>query len=170
MKHLLFSLILLVLPVAVFAQATLTGTVREVSGSVLPGVQVEAKSPALGEDSRSTVTNTAGQFTIAGLPPGRYSLTFRLSGFTTTTSDDIELSGTETVTMPPIAMSVDVTPFLVAGAKVVCGLTILPGRDVDPKVRQDVPKGGPTPMIRKIVPSICVSNPAPLTLIPPQQK
>src|SRR5215475_11335447 len=105
MKYSLLSLIVLLLPGAVFAQATLTGTVRTDAGAVLPGVAIEAASPALGDKSRSAITNATGQYTIAGLPSGTYSLTFRLSGFTTIKPEDIELSGTDTVTIP-IAMRV----------------------------------------------------------------
>src|SRR4026209_1288357 len=65
-------------PSLAFAQGTLTGTVRDQSGSVLPGVIVEASSPALIEKVRSAVTDSAGQYRIPGLNPGAYSLTFRL--------------------------------------------------------------------------------------------
>ena len=47
----------LLLPVPLFAQASLTGTVRDVSGAVLPGVTVEASSPALIEKTRSATTD-----------------------------------------------------------------------------------------------------------------
>src|SRR5690242_15055755 len=53
-----------VLPVAAFAQATISGTVKDASGAVLPGVTVEASSPALIEKTRSTVTDGTGQFAI----------------------------------------------------------------------------------------------------------
>ena len=46
-------LVLLLLPATVFAQATLTGTVHDASGAVLPGVTVEASSPALIEKTRA---------------------------------------------------------------------------------------------------------------------
>src|SRR5688572_14953654 len=88
------------LPSLSAAQGTLTGTVRDQSGSVLPGVTVEASSPALIEKVRAAVTDTAGQYRIPGLNPGTYSLTFRLSGFTTVTRTGIELSGTTTLTIP----------------------------------------------------------------------
>src|SRR5688572_7401276 len=88
------------LPSLAAAQGTLTGTVRDQSGSVLPGVTVEASSPALIEKVRAAVTDTAGQYRIPGLNPGTYSLTFRLSGFTTVTRTGIELSGTATLTIP----------------------------------------------------------------------
>src|SRR6185436_17414851 len=50
-------LVLLLLPATVFAQATLTGTVRDASGGVLPGVTVEASSPALIEKTRTATTD-----------------------------------------------------------------------------------------------------------------
>jgi Carboxypeptidase regulatory-like domain len=159
MKYSLLSLIVLLLPGAVFAQATLTGTVRTDAGAVLPGVAVEAASPALGDKSRSAITNATGQYTIAGLPSGTYSLTFRLSGFTTIKREGIELSGTDTVTIP-IAMRFDLTSLSLASPAIVCGMTVMPPADVDPRMRQDVPAGGPTPLIRKVVPGVCVSKPA----------
>ena len=75
------------LPSLSAAQGTLTGTVRDASGAVLPGVTVEASSPALIEKVRTAVTDSAGQYRIPGLNPGTYSLTFRLQGFTTVRQD-----------------------------------------------------------------------------------
>ena len=83
-----------------FAQGTLTGTVRDQSGGVLPGVTVEASSPALIEKVRTAVTDGAGQYRITGLNPGTYSLTFTLPGFNIVKRDGIELSGTATLTIP----------------------------------------------------------------------
>src|SRR5688572_16080324 len=54
-------------PAAAFAQATLTGSVRDSSGAVLPGVTVEAASPALIEKVRIAVTDGTGQFRIVDL-------------------------------------------------------------------------------------------------------
>ena len=90
----------ILLPGVAFAQGTLTGTVRDESGAVLPGVTVEASSPALIEKVRSGVTDGAGQYRITTLNPGTYSLTFRLTGFNVVKRDGIELSGTATVTIP----------------------------------------------------------------------
>jgi hypothetical protein len=74
---------LLLLPSVALAQATLTGTVRDASGAVLPGVTVEAASPALIEKAKSAVTDGAGQYRIIDLRAGTYSLTFSLAGFNT---------------------------------------------------------------------------------------
>jgi Carboxypeptidase regulatory-like domain len=88
------------LPSLAFAQGTLTGTVRDQSGGVLPGVTVEASSPALIEKVRVGVTDPSGQYRITNLNPGTYSLTFRLTGFNIVKREGIELSGTTTLTIP----------------------------------------------------------------------
>ena len=67
---------------------------------MLPGVTVEASSPALIEKVRTAVTDGAGQYRITGLNPGTYSLTFRLPGFNIVKREGIELSGTATLTIP----------------------------------------------------------------------
>jgi hypothetical protein len=88
------------LPSLAWAQGTLTGTVRDQSGAALPGVTVEAASPALIERVRTAVTDGAGQYRIPSLNPGTYSLTFRLSGFNVVRREGIELSGSATLTIP----------------------------------------------------------------------
>jgi hypothetical protein len=67
--------------------------VRDTSGAVLPGVLVEATSPALIERVRSTTTDSTGQYRITELPPGTYKVTFSLSGFATVVREGLELSG-----------------------------------------------------------------------------
>ena len=99
-KAVLILMAAVLLPSLAFAQGTLTGTVRDESGGVLPGVTVEASSPALIEKVRTAVTDGAGQYRITGLNPGTYSLTFRLSGFNIVKREGIELSGTATLTIP----------------------------------------------------------------------
>jgi Carboxypeptidase regulatory-like domain len=88
------------LPSLAFAQGTLTGTVRDQSGGVLPGVTVEASSPALIEKVRAAVTDGTGQYRITGLNPGTYALTAKLTGFNLVKREGIELSGTATLTIP----------------------------------------------------------------------
>src|SRR5215216_1783767 len=86
-------LCLALLPAAAFAQASITGVVKDSSGAVLPGVTVEASSPALIEKSRTTITDSSGQYQIIQLAPGTYTVTFTLPGFSTYKRDKIELSG-----------------------------------------------------------------------------
>lgn len=79
---------------AAWAQTTagIAGTARDASGAVLPGVTVEAASPALIEKVRSTVTDGQGRFNITDLRPGTYSVTFTLPGFNTFKREGIEIS------------------------------------------------------------------------------
>src|SRR5438128_8434303 len=93
-------LTVLLLPGTLFAQAVLTGTVHDASGAVLPGVTVEAASPALIEKTRSAVTDGTGQYRIIDLRPGAYVLTFTLPGFNTVKRDGIELTGSQIITIP----------------------------------------------------------------------
>lgn len=86
-------------PAAVYAQATLSGVVRDTSGAVLPGVTVEATSPVLIEKVRSTVTDGTGRYTIPDLRPGTYTATFTLPGFRTVVREGVILSGTAVTTI-----------------------------------------------------------------------
>jgi len=96
----LVILAVLLLPASVFAQATLTGTVRDASGGVLPGVTVEASSPALIEKTRTAVTDASGQYRIIDLRAGTYTLSFSLTGFNAVRRENIELAGSQTLTIP----------------------------------------------------------------------
>src|SRR6187431_309674 len=87
----LFGLVMV--PASALAQASITGVVKDSSGAVLPGVTVEAASPVLIERVRTAVTDNSGQYRIAELLPGVYTLTFSLSGFTTLRRNEVDISG-----------------------------------------------------------------------------
>jgi hypothetical protein len=93
---LIVPIVLVLLPVMGGAQtgAALTGIVTDSSGAVLPGVIVEARSPALIEQVRSSITDEAGRYRIVDLRPGAYTVTFTLPGFSSVLREGIELSGT----------------------------------------------------------------------------
>ena len=95
----LLSLCVLFVPAAVYGQASITGVVRDSSGAVLPGVNVEAASPALIEKVRSVVTDGTGQYRIVDLRPGVYTVTFTLPGFSVVKRDGVEVSGGQTFTI-----------------------------------------------------------------------
>jgi hypothetical protein len=76
----------------VFAQGTIAGQVADTTGAVLPGVTVEASSPALIEGTKSTVTDNQGRYQIPDLRPGTYKVTFGLTGFRTVVREGIELT------------------------------------------------------------------------------
>jgi Carboxypeptidase regulatory-like domain len=94
---LLASIVLI--PTLVSAQAVIAGTVRDSSGAVLPGVTVEATSPALIEKVRSAVSDGTGQYRIEDLRPGIYAVTYTLQGFSTFKREGIELTGSFTATI-----------------------------------------------------------------------
>jgi hypothetical protein len=75
-----FMLVCLVLaPVLASAQtSSISGTVRDDTGGVMPGVTIEAASPALIEKVRSTTSSGSGQYSILALRPGIYTVTFTL--------------------------------------------------------------------------------------------
>jgi hypothetical protein len=94
---LLVSVVVL-LPVASFAQGAIAGQVKDPSGAVLPGVTVEAASPVLIEKTRNVVSDGSGNFRIENLRPGTYTVTFTLTGFSTVKRDDVMVSGSGVTT------------------------------------------------------------------------
>src|SRR5688500_14483919 len=85
--------VLFLLATPAFSRPAVAGIVRDTSGAIMPGVTVEAASPALIEKSRTVVTDETGQFRIVDLRPGTYTVTFTLSGFSTVRREGIELTG-----------------------------------------------------------------------------
>jgi hypothetical protein len=85
-------------PLVAHAQ-TIAGVVRDASGAVLPGVTVEASSPALIEKVRSAITDGNGQFRLENLAAGVYSVSYTLPGFSTVKRDGVELQTGVTLTL-----------------------------------------------------------------------
>jgi hypothetical protein len=85
------ALVLMWLPRTAAAQSAIAGLVTDSSGAVLPGVTVEASSPALIEKVRTAVTNSEGRYSIIDLRPGAYVMTFTLPGFNTARREGLEL-------------------------------------------------------------------------------
>lgn len=87
------------LPSLAYAQAQIVGQVRDESGGVLPGVTVEAASPAIIEKVRTAVTDDQGRYRIDALRPGTYKLTFSLAGFSTIARESVEVPSEVVVTI-----------------------------------------------------------------------
>ena len=79
--------------------SSIAGVARDTTGAVLPGVTVEAASPALIERARTVVTDAVGQYKIVDLRPGTYTVTFSLTGFNTVRREAIELTSSFTATV-----------------------------------------------------------------------
>ena len=93
---------LVVLPVTAFgqaAQSALAGVVKDTTGAVLPGVTVEASSPALIEKVRVVTTDSSGVYRIVDLRPGVYSIVFTLPGFNSVRMENFELRADFTATV-----------------------------------------------------------------------
>src|SRR5438093_6725733 len=93
------SACLLINPHAALAQSAIAGAVKDATGAVLPGVTVEAGSPALIERVRTVTTDAAGLYRIIDLRPGIYTVTFTLPGFNAIRREGIELPANFTSTI-----------------------------------------------------------------------
>src|SRR5262245_54891988 len=74
------------------ASGVIAGTVTATTGAVLPGVTVEAASPALIEKIRIAITDGQGQYKIVELRPGTYNVSFSLAGFSSVKHEAVELT------------------------------------------------------------------------------
>jgi hypothetical protein len=83
--------IAMAVPAGAQDQGRLTGIVTDTQQATLPGVTVTATSPAL-SGTQTAVTEIDGRYRFPSLPPGRYTLTFELSGFQTLRREDIVLA------------------------------------------------------------------------------
>src|SRR5438874_1404215 len=78
---------------------TITGTVSDQSGAVVPGASVLLKNGATGEVRKSD-TNNEGYFSYSSVPAGTYSLTVKLTGFQTAVTEGIQVTGASVLAFP----------------------------------------------------------------------
>ena len=100
--RLIFALLILSLPLSVWAQTvggSIAGVVRDATGAVMPGVTVEASSPALIEKVVTAVSDSQGNYRIPELRPGTYTVTFTLPGFSVVRREGLELTSGFTSTV-----------------------------------------------------------------------
>jgi hypothetical protein len=84
---------------------TLTGTIVDGTGAVVPGVSVAATEVATGV-VRSAVSDAQGVFRMAALPPGAYTVKVELSGFSPVSMVDINLQTSEVRELGKLVMQV----------------------------------------------------------------
>ena len=95
------ALCVMCLPIVSAAQtgSAITGVAQDATGAVLPGVTVEASSPALIEGVRVGVTDGQGVYRIVNLSPGTYAVNFSLPGFGAYVREGILLASSFTATV-----------------------------------------------------------------------
>src|SRR5262245_51740129 len=87
------TIVFIAWPAAAQERASIVGLVTDSTGAVLPGVSVEASSPALIEKVRTVVSDSSGRYSIIDLRPGTYTVSFELQGFNTFRREGIVLEG-----------------------------------------------------------------------------
>ncbi len=137
------AMVALALPVLAHAQeATLTGTVTDSTGAVLPGVTVVATNQATGNRFEG-VTDERGIYRI-GVRVGNYQITSELQGFTTVSRTGVELlagqTGSVNLQMSPSTVQETVT--VTADAPLIDVTTSSLGGNVDPRQMQELPVNG----------------------------
>jgi len=150
----------LAIPTAAFAQASIAGVVKDASGAVLPGVTVEAASPALIEKTRSVVTDSSGLYRVIDLRPGAYEVTYTLPGFSTVRRSGIELTGsfTATVNVELKVGSVEETITVTGAAPVVDVQSASQQRVLSKDVVDAIPSGRTHFEVATLIPGVQTSN------------
>jgi Carboxypeptidase regulatory-like domain len=145
----------------VFGQGIgIAGVVKDTSSAVLPGVTVEASSPALIEKVRTVVSDTQGQYSITELRPGVYTVTFALAGFRTVKREGIVLTSGFTANV-----NADLEIGTLTEAVVVSGMSpIVDTRTVrqtailTDEVIEALPTGRTTTGLAALIPGISISE------------
>jgi hypothetical protein len=142
------------------AQSAFTGVVKDQSGAVLPGVSIEASSPALIEKSRSIITDERGTYKIIDLRPGNYSVTFTLPGFRTV-KRDVELPSnfTATINVEMDVGAVDETITVAAESPVVDSITNFKAQVLPRDVLDTLPTAHTIQSVGQLVVGVTLSQP-----------
>jgi hypothetical protein len=83
---------------AQFDRGTISGTIKDAQGGVVPGATVTATSTQT-QQTRSTVTDGSGFYTLPNLTPGRYDIAAELQGFKKVNRTGVQLDGAASLTM-----------------------------------------------------------------------
>ena len=150
-------------PAAAFGQAgsQIIGEVTDNTGGILPGVTVEASSPALIEGSRVAITDGAGRFTIVDLRPGTYTVTFTLPGFSVVVVEDQELPAGFVATVDAVLSvgALEETVTVSGEAPVVDVATTRRVEVLDREVLDAIPTGNNLQSTAQLIPGIKLNRP-----------
>jgi hypothetical protein len=152
---------LVALPLVAHAQTlgTLAGSVKDASGAVLPGVTVEAASPALIEKVRTGVTDGTGLYRLVNLPPGTYTVSFTLTGFNVVRREDVVVAAGVTVTIDADMRvgAVEETITVTGESPVVDLQSASQTRTVTAEVFKEIPSSGSWIQMASLVPAVRAS-------------
>jgi hypothetical protein len=158
----LVFLVLLAVPVASDAQTlgTIAGVVKDASGAVLPGTTVEVASPALIEKVRTAATDGAGQYAIIDLPPGTYSVTFTLPGFSSVKRDGVGVLANFTASVnAELKVGAVTETITVTGASPLIDVQgTITNRAVTPDIIKAIPNGGTMYQLAAMMPGVFISG------------
>jgi Carboxypeptidase regulatory-like domain len=152
--------LLLLAPASLVFGQGIAGVVRDPSGGVLPGVTVEASSPALIEQTRTVVSDAGGQYSIIDLRPGMYAVTFSLPGFSTVKREGIVLTTgfTANVNAELAVGALDETVVVSAESPIVDTRTVRETAILENEVIEALPTGRTTTGLATLIPGIAVSE------------
>jgi len=142
------------------ASAAIAGTVTDPSGAVLPGVTVEAASPALIEKMRSAVTDASGQYRIEQLRSGQYAVTFTLPGFNSARRENVELTGsfTATIDVQLNVGAVEETVTVTGESPIIDIQSATRQRVIDQQMLSAIPTGRTPQVAAFMIPGVNLSN------------
>lgn len=98
-KVLLFLICASALTWAQVDRGSITGTVTDTTGAVVPGVSVTVVETETGVHYQADATNELGVYRILNLPVGKYALTFARDGFKSYVRSGVTISMSQNVTL-----------------------------------------------------------------------
>src|SRR5262245_11131564 len=85
---------------------TVSGTVKDAQGGVVPGAPVVAVSEGKGTKSQPAVTNATGDYVFPNVTADTYTIEISMQGFKTLSRKNIKVSGGDRVSVPSITIEV----------------------------------------------------------------
>ena len=157
-------LVLILLASTCFGQqltGTLSGTVADSAGAVVPNAKVTMKNEASG-DVRTTVSNGSGYFSITAVPPGSYSVSIEAAGFKAWQQTGIAFAQGDSRTLPNIKLEigkVTETVEIKAGADVVIPDNSEVSNTLNTQMVEDIPiVGRDAGELLKLMPGMALNN------------
>lgn len=141
---------------------TLSGTVYDRSGAVIPGAQIVLKNEASG-DIRTVTADTAGRFVITAIQPANYTINISANGFTTWQENDIVMNQGDARDLPNIKLQIgnvsSQVEVIAGGAAVVPTDTAEISTSLNEKMINDFPLAGrDAGELMKIMPGMALNH------------